>query len=356
MLPHGNLFCFPQPLRALTEPDLPKGSSVKAAPVLATAAVLAAAGLAIPLTMAARTHLEPRAAHAAVLRTSAVVSPAAVSLAGGSPAVAGSPALAAGTVKATARSAATRPAATGAMSSATGTTSSAAGTMQSATGATPSATGATPTASGKAPLAGRIVPGVTYHGVATEYSAGDGNGACLFGPAANLMIAAMNYTDYETAKACGDYVLVKAADGASVTVLITNECPLPCAPGQLDLSQQAFAKLADPAAGRITVTWKLLSPAMSRKISIRYMTGSSQWWCGIQVIGHRNPVARLEVRVGNSWRRLPRTAYNYFISAHGSGCGGPIRITDIYGQRLTVKGVALRPNVKQPTRVQFARH
>ena len=139
-------------------------------------------------------------------------------------------------------------------------------------------------------------------------------------------------------------------------MLITNECPLPCAPGQLDLSQQAFAKIANPAAGRITVTWKLLSPAMSRTISIRYMTGSSQWWCGIQVIGHRNPVALLEVRAGNRWRRLPRTDYNYFISAHGSGCGGPIRITDIYGQRLTINGVALLPNVIQPTRVQFARH
>jgi expansin len=324
---HGNLSGFPWPLRVLTEPDLPKGSSVKAAPVLATAAVLAAVGLAIPLTMAASTHLEPRAGHAAVLRTSAVVSPAAVSPAGGSPAMAASPALAAGTATATARSA-----------------------------ATPTTPSTTPTPSGKAPLAGRIVPGVTYHGVATEYSAGDGNGACLFGPAANLMIAAMNYTDYETAKACGDYIRVTASDGASVTVLITNECPLPCAPGQLDLSQQAFAKIANPAAGRITVTWKLLSPAMSRKISIRYMTGSSQWWCGIQVIGHRNPVARLEVRVGNSWRRLPRTGYNYFISAHGGGCGGPIRITDIYGQRLTIKGIALLPNVKQLTRVQFARH
>jgi expansin len=342
--PHGNLFRFPRPLRALTEPVLPKGSSVKAAPVLATAAVLAAAGLAIPLTMAARTHLEPRAGHAAVMRTSAVVTPA-----GGSPAMAGSPALVAGTAKATARPAATRTTPTRSMPSATRTT-------PTATRTTPTATRNTPTASGKAPLAGRIVPGVTYHGVATEYSAADGNGACLFGPAANLMIAAMNYTDYETAKACGDYIRVKASNGASVTVLITNECPLPCAPGQLDLSQQAFAKIADPAAGRITVTWKLLSPAMSRKISIRYMTGSSQWWCGIQVIGHRNPVARLEVRAGSSWRRLPRTGYNYFISAHGGGCGGPIRITDIYGQRLTIKGIALLPNVKQPTRVQFARH
>ena len=161
-VPRGNLFGFPRPLRALTEPDLPKGSSVKAAPVLATAAILAAAGLVIHLTMAARTHLEPNAGHAAVMRTSAVVTPA-----GGSPAMAGSPALAAGTAKATARSAATRPSATR--------------TMPSATRTTPTVTQATPTASGGAPLAGRIVPGATYHGVATAYSAGDGDGACLLG-------------------------------------------------------------------------------------------------------------------------------------------------------------------------------
>ncbi len=207
-----------------------------------------------------------------------------------------------------------------------------------------------------APLAGRIKPDVTYQGVATEYSAGNGDGACLFGPASNLMIAAMNYTDYDTAQACGDYVLVRAADGASVTVLITNECPLPCAPGQIDLSQQAFAKIANPAAGRIPITWKLLSPVMSSTTSIRYQTGSSRWWCGIQVIGHRNPVALLEIRASSGWRQLPRTSYNYFLSADGSGCGGPIRITDIYGQQLTINGIALLPNVIQPTRLQFARH
>ena len=135
--------------------------------MLATAAVLTAAGLVIPLTMAARTHLEPRAGQAAVMRTSAVVTPA-----GGSPAKAGSSALAADPAKTTARPAATRPSATRTMPSATRTTPTATQTTQT-----------TPTASAKAPLAGRIVPGVTYHGVATEYSAGDGNGACLFGPA-----------------------------------------------------------------------------------------------------------------------------------------------------------------------------
>ncbi|MGK5693682.1 expansin EXLX1 family cellulose-binding protein [Streptomyces sp. URMC 128] len=211
-------------------------------------------------------------------------------------------------------------------------------------------------ASGTAPLAGRIQPQVTYKGVATHYDAADGDGACLYGPSPDLMVAAMNHTDYETSKACGAYILVRAANGASVTVRITNECPLPCAPGQLDLSKEAFAKLAGLSAGRIPVTWSLLSPGTSDTVSIRYKTGSSSHWCGIQALGHRNPLARVEVRTGSGWSRLTRTEYNYFLSPAGTGCGGPLRLTDIYGEQLTVEGVAIRPDVKQSTRVQFARH
>jgi expansin (peptidoglycan-binding protein) len=220
----------------------------------------------------------------------------------------------------------------------------------------PSTPSSTHAVSSAASLAGRIQPGTTYQGVATEYSAADGNGACLFGPAADMMIGAMNETDYETAKACGDYIQVRASNGASITVLITNECPLPCAPGQIDLSQQAFAKLANPSAGRIPITWKLVSPSLSNAISIRYKTGSSQYWCGIQVIGHRNPVATLEVRAGGAWRQLPRTSYNYFLAADGRGCGGQIRVTDIYGQQLVISGITISPDLVQPTGVQFAQH
>ena len=150
-------------------------------------------------------------------------------------------------------------------------------------------------ASGAAPLAGRIKPGTTYDGVATHYDAKDGDGACLYGPSPDLMVAAMNHTDYETSQACGAYILVRAASGASVTVRITNECPLPCAPGQLDLSKEAFAKLAGLSPGRIPITWSLLSPSTSDTVSVRYKTGSSRHWCGIQALGHRNPLARLEV-------------------------------------------------------------
>jgi expansin (peptidoglycan-binding protein) len=211
-------------------------------------------------------------------------------------------------------------------------------------------------ASASAASAGRIKPGISYEGVATFYDVGNGDGACLYGPTADVMTAAMNHADYETSKACGAYILVRAASGASVTVRITNECPLPCAPGQLDLSPQAFAKLADPVQGRIPITWSLQSPSTSDTISIRYKTGSSRYWCGIQAIGHRNPLARLEVETAAGWTELPRTEYNYFLSEQGSGCGGAIRITDIYGERLEIDGISVKPDVVQSTRVQFARH
>jgi expansin (peptidoglycan-binding protein) len=230
-----------------------------------------------------------------------------------------------------------------------------------AANASPPATDPTSASSQETPspgaaLAGRIRPGVAYHGVATAYASGDGSGACLFDPTDDPMIAAMNVADYESAKACGATVLIHAANGASITVRIVNECPAPCAPGQIDLSQQAFAKLAALKVGRLAITWSLLSPATTDDISIRYKTGSSRWWCGLQVIGHRNPVAALEVQVAGKWRQLPRTDYNYFISADGSGCGGAIRVTDIYGQQLVIKGIALSPNVAQRTTVQFAQH
>ncbi|MFI9546978.1 expansin EXLX1 family cellulose-binding protein [Streptomyces sp. NPDC052016] len=224
-----------------------------------------------------------------------------------------------------------------------------------AASARPTAASRPRTPSGTASLAGRIRPGVSYQGVATSYDVGNGDGACSFGPTDDVMTAAMNTADYETSKACGAYVLVRAG-GTSVTVRITNECPAPCEAGQLDLSRQAFAELAPLSAGRIAITWSLLSPSTSDTVSIRYKTGSTRYWCGIQAIGHRNPLARLEVRTGGAWIALPRTEYNYFLSEQGSGCGGAIRITDIHGERLTVEGIALRAEAVQATRVQFARH
>lgn len=205
---------------------------------------------------------------------------------------------------------------------------------------------------GDAPLSGRIRPGVDYNGVATFYSS-DGSGACGYDPSDDPMTAAMNQADYDNSNACGATVLVQAANGASVTVRITNLCPYPCRVGQLDLSAEAFAMLAEPRLGEIPITWKLVSPQSPGSISVRYKDGSSQYWCGIQAINHRNPLARLEVRTGAGWKQLSRTDYNYFLSEDGSGCGGAIALTDIYGQRLVIDPLPVKAGVVQATSVQF---
>ncbi|MER5549158.1 expansin EXLX1 family cellulose-binding protein [Streptomyces sp. NPDC002589] len=169
---------------------------------------------------------------------------------------------------------------------------------------TASAGSTAPASSRAAALAGRIRPAVRYQGVATAYAAGDGSGSCLCGASDDLVIAAMNVTDYESAKACGAYVLVRAAGGATITARIVNDCPWPCAQGRLGLSRQAFAKLADLSVGRLPITWSLLSPDLPGTTAVRYKTGSTKWWCGIQVIGHRNPVAAPEVRAAQDHRHL----------------------------------------------------
>lgn len=217
------------------------------------------------------------------------------------------------------------------------------------------ATTSSAAASGDAPLAGRIKPGASHSGVATFYDT-DGTGACGYDASQDPLNAAMNVADFEGSQACGAYVEVRAAGGASVTVRITNLCPAPCRVGQLDLNPKAFDRLGARDRGEIPITWKLVSQPSAKQISLRYKDGSSQYWCGIQVIDHRNPVARLEVRAGGSWKRLQRTDYNYFLSENGAGCGGAVAVTDIYGERLVIDPLPVKAGVSQPANRQFAQH
>ncbi|MDX3661546.1 expansin EXLX1 family cellulose-binding protein [Streptomyces sp. ID05-26A] len=190
-------------------------------------------------------------------------------------------------------------------------------------------------------------------GVATFYDS-DGGGACSYDPGPDPLTAAMNEADYGNSAACGAFVLVEAG-GKSLTVRITNLCPAPCRPGQLDLSAEAFAQLAPPVKGEIPITWTIVSPDTAKTVGIRYKSGSSQYWCGIQVLDHRNPVARLEVLAGGKWLQLQRAEYNYFLSENGAGCGGDIAITDVHGERLVVAALPVKPDTIQPTTLQFRR-
>jgi expansin len=184
----------------------------------------------------------------------------------------------------------------------------------------------------------------TRQGIATYYDA-TGEGSCSLGRTSNSqLVAAMNASEYNNAAACGAYVQVKGPKG-TVTVQIVTVCP-ECQAGHLDLSQSAFSKIADPKLGKVVISWKIVSPALSGPIAYHFKPGSSQWWTAVQVRNHRNPIAKLEYYAGGKWITVPRTDYNYFVQSGGMGPGPyQFRVSDRYGNVISDRAIKLIDNV-----------
>ena len=178
-----------------------------------------------------------------------------------------------------------------------------------------------------------------HTGEGTYYDA-DGSGNCSFDPSpGDLRVAAMNQADYGDSAACGACAAIDGPLG-SVTVRIVDRCP-ECAPGDVDLSAEAFALIADPVAGRVPITWRYAPCDVSGPVRYRFKEGSNPYWTAIQVRNHRHAIASLEARpAGGEWRALPRETYNYFIAESGLG-GDPIdlRVTDVAGGVIEDHGV-----------------
>jgi len=196
-------------------------------------------------------------------------------------------------------------------------------------------------------MASHSTPNPTHQGVATYYNA-TGAGACSFDPSpGDLMVAAMNAEEYDNAAVCGAYVFVTGPKG-TVTVRIVDLCP-GCGAGHLDLSREAFAKIADLPQGLVPITWRVVSPVLTGPIAYHFKDGSNQWWTAVQIRNHRNPVAKLEYRNGSDqWITVPRTSYNYFVQTNPGMGPGPhtFRVTDAYGNTLTDTGI---PHVENGT-------
>lgn len=197
---------------------------------------------------------------------------------------------------------------------------------------------------GAKPPADAADPFPLQNGKATYYAA-DGSGNCSF-PASpgDLMVAALNTTDYQGSQTCGACVSVQGPKG-SVTVRIVDRCP-GCAQGHIDLSQQAFAKIADVALGVVQVKWKIVACSVTGPIRYHFKSGSSQWWTAIQVRNHRWPIKSLEAKLSSgAFSSLPRQTYNYFVAASGLGPGPyTLRVTDVLGHALTDTSIALKPD------------
>jgi expansin (peptidoglycan-binding protein) len=178
-------------------------------------------------------------------------------------------------------------------------------------------------------------------GEATFYDAfapGEGT-SCNLPLDGDRLVAAMNLADYRTAAACGTCVVV-AGPGGDVLVRVVDVCPA-CKPGGLDLSREAFARLAPHDAGRIPIRWQPVPCAVAGPIAYHFKAGSNPFWTAIQVRNHRYPIASVAVQRAGGEVQLVRQTYNYWV---GQNLGeGPytIKITDERGHVQVDTGIAL---------------
>jgi expansin len=178
-------------------------------------------------------------------------------------------------------------------------------------------------------------------GLITFYDA-DGSGNCSFEPTSNLDVAAMNIGQYQDSAVCGACVEIEGPKG-NLRVRIVDSCPDCSTKGHLDLSREAFAKIANPVDGRVNVRWRMVTCDVQGPIRYHFKDGSSQYWTAIQVLNHRLPVAKLEYQKNGAWVNVKRESYNYFVEPSGMGAGSiKVRVTASDGQTLedTLPGAA----------------
>jgi expansin (peptidoglycan-binding protein) len=166
------------------------------------------------------------------------------------------------------------------------------------------------------------------------------------------MVAAMNAPDYAGSAACGSCVRVSGPKG-EITVRIVDLCP-ECPRGNLDLSPQAFERIAPLEQGRVPISWRYVACDVKGPIRYHFKDGSNQWWTAVQVRNHRHAIAKLEVKKNGNFVAVSREDYNYFVDASGFGPGPfSFRVTDVYGGVVEDEGIALGDSVSREGRGQL---
>jgi expansin (peptidoglycan-binding protein) len=165
---------------------------------------------------------------------------------------------------------------------------------------------------------------------------------------------ALSEKHFQGGLACGATVRLMN-QGKEIQAMVVDLCPVQgneqwCSGDMthFDLGgSTAFAQLEPPVTGvkEINFQW-IPTPVGNTPVKLRLKDGINAYWVAIEVINHRYPVARLEIKDPQSgaWITGNRTQpgmYNYWqFDFTGNGLKAPfqIRITDQYGQVIEETG------------------
>lgn len=191
--------------------------------------------------------------------------------------------------------------------------------------------------------------GTYYDGVA-----GTSNGHCSLPVASNdFLHVAMNSKDYDGSNSCGACVDITGPKGR-ITATVVDECP-ECAPGDIDMTEEAFSQIADVTDGRIDISWQYVPCDLSETISINFKDGASEHWSAIQFRDTEHAVAKMEYQLASGdWEEVEREDYNFFVNSDGIESPMYLRTTSILGEALEFENVILDSNLDFNTGLQFS--
>ncbi|MFT7624315.1 MAG: expansin (peptidoglycan-binding protein) [Myxococcota bacterium] len=129
---------------------------------------------------------------------------------------------------------------------------------------------------------------------------------------------------------------------------IIDSCPIAsnpiCVSGHLDLSRAAFQALGeDLVTGVFDIEWQRVEAPVSEVsggVEVFVKDGSNPFHVELQIQNHLNPIATIEGRTAGSsdaFTELARQDYNFFVDATGLGATAEVRVTDIFGNQVTLE-------------------
>ena len=209
-------------------------------------------------------------------------------------------------------------------------------------------------------LSSNLSLGETYQGRATFYDAANpvgGKGASGYDNLSGSALAgitAINSVQWDGSEASGGFFEVtgpKQREGADPIVVQVVDL-LPERADGLDLSEEAFEKIADPVAGIVNIEYELVGPGdnfrtphgytIGQGIVTEGVAGSNPWYAAVRLNNHRYPVESVEIlKDGGGTTEMTRGVDNRFVLNSGSGISGSqdLLVTDIFGQEVTLDNV-----------------
>ena len=201
----------------------------------------------------------------------------------------------------------------------------------------------------------------TYQGRATFYDAANpsgGKGASGYDvPSSSgdlAKVTAINNVQWNGSEASGGFLKVsgpKQREGAEPIVVQVSDILYERADG-LDLSEEAFTKIADPISGIVNVEYELIDPGDSFRTPHGYTIGqgivaegipeSNPWYGAVRLNNHRYPVESVDMLTeGGGTVPLERGSDNRFTINTDTAVYGTqdLLVTDIFGQQVTLDDI-----------------